>query len=53
MKNTDKLNVNSQLQLNFTNRFYDLTDDFYQYQLPTDIKHPYLIHINPLIYSAQ
>ena len=34
-------------ELEFTNRYYQLSEDFYQYQTPTDIKQPYLIHINP------
>lgn len=34
-------------ELNFTNRYYQLPENFYQYQLPTEIKQPYLIHINP------
>ncbi|MFK5984329.1 MAG: YdiU family protein [Pseudomonadota bacterium] len=35
--------------LNFTNRYYKLSDDFYQAQLPCEIKNPYIIHINPLM----
>lgn len=38
--------------LEFTNRYYQLSDDFYQYQPPTDIKQPYLIHINPKMAAA-
>jgi uncharacterized protein YdiU (UPF0061 family) len=36
-------------QLAFTNRYYQLSNDFYQFQLPTAIKKPFLININPLM----
>jgi len=36
-------------ELEFTNRYHQLSENFYEHQQPEDLKNPYLININPLM----